>query len=126
MYNIIGYLPPPIRPTQLAQRLLQQQKYERVADEGQSVIVCVCVCVCVCVFPTPLIYHVSHPCHIIHRFLRLTSSLTSMCDVCFLTLAGEVEEIEMEVDDTTDNVDDNEEVTNKCSDQTFFPCTSFS
>ena len=29
-----GYLPPPIRPTQLAQRLLQQQKYERLADEG--------------------------------------------------------------------------------------------
>lgn len=30
----VGYLPPPIRPTQLAQRLLQQQKYERIADEG--------------------------------------------------------------------------------------------
>ena len=32
-----GYLPPPIRPTQLAQRLLQQQKYERMADEGGEV-----------------------------------------------------------------------------------------
>ena len=31
---VTGYLPPPIRPTQLAQRLMQQQKYERVADEG--------------------------------------------------------------------------------------------
>lgn len=28
-----GYLPPPIRPSQLAQRLLQQQKYERLADD---------------------------------------------------------------------------------------------
>lgn len=33
----IGYLPPPIRPTQLAQRLLQQQKYERLADESGEV-----------------------------------------------------------------------------------------
>ncbi len=32
-----GYLPPPIRPTQLAQRLLQQQKYERMAEEGGEV-----------------------------------------------------------------------------------------
>ena len=32
-----GYLPPPIKPTQLAQRLLQQQKYERLADESGDV-----------------------------------------------------------------------------------------
>ena len=32
-----GYLPAPIRPTQLAQRLLQQQKYERMAEEGGEV-----------------------------------------------------------------------------------------
>ena len=31
-----GYLPPPIHPSQLAQRLLQQQKYERL-DEGGEV-----------------------------------------------------------------------------------------
>ena len=30
-----GYLPPPIRPTQLAQRLLQQSKFERLTDEGE-------------------------------------------------------------------------------------------
>ena len=31
-----GYLPPPIHSSQLAQRLLQQQKYERL-DEGGEV-----------------------------------------------------------------------------------------
>lgn len=32
-----GYLPPPIRPSQLAQRLLQQSKFERMAEEGGEV-----------------------------------------------------------------------------------------
>ena len=34
---LLGYLPPPIRPSQLAQRLLQQQKYERLADDAGEV-----------------------------------------------------------------------------------------
>lgn len=33
---LLGYLPPPIHSSQLAQRLLQQQKYERL-DEGGEV-----------------------------------------------------------------------------------------
>ena len=33
----LGYLPPPIRPTQLAQRLLQQQKYQRLSEETGDV-----------------------------------------------------------------------------------------
>ncbi len=42
MYSIfpphpLGYLPPPIRPTQLAQRLLQQQKYQRLTEESGDV-----------------------------------------------------------------------------------------
>ncbi len=32
-----GYLPPPIRPSQLAQRLLQQGKYERLNEESGEV-----------------------------------------------------------------------------------------
>ncbi len=32
-----GYLPPPIRPSQLAQRLLQQSKFDRLAEEGGEV-----------------------------------------------------------------------------------------
>ena len=31
----LGYLPPPIHSSQLAQRLLQQQKYERLDDGGE-------------------------------------------------------------------------------------------
>ena len=32
-----GYLPPPIRPSQLAQRLLQQTKFDRMAEDGGEV-----------------------------------------------------------------------------------------
>ncbi|KAL5479911.1 hypothetical protein EMCRGX_G023512 [Ephydatia muelleri] len=35
--NETGYLPPPIKPTQLAQRLLQQSKYERLQEESGEV-----------------------------------------------------------------------------------------
>ena len=33
----IGYLPPPIRPSQLAQRLLQQTKFDRLAEDSGEV-----------------------------------------------------------------------------------------
>ncbi len=35
IHSVLGYLPPPIRPTQLAQRLLQQSKFERMAEDGE-------------------------------------------------------------------------------------------
>ena len=36
-HPLTGYLPPPIKPTQLAQRLLQQSKYERLQEESGEV-----------------------------------------------------------------------------------------
>ena len=33
----VGYLPPPIRPSQLAQRLLQQTKFDRLAEDSGEV-----------------------------------------------------------------------------------------
>ena len=36
-FLFVGYLPPPIRPSQLAQRLLQQSKFDRMAEDGGEV-----------------------------------------------------------------------------------------
>ena len=125
---VAGYLPPPIRPTQLAQRLLQQQKYERVADDGITIIYHDIWCLrSILSFsflvspsflsrpllfpplpsppppsflyspppPPPLILPLFTPPFVILTYLPLPPSLP-------LSSGGEVEEIEMEVDEATD------------------------